>query len=253
MTYFQFLLYFLVAPIVVLLLLSRRHLTRYRWLTIGALMAIALIYTTPWDNYLVANEIWWYSPSQVTGLTLGWVPIEEYTFFLLQPLFTGLLLLTLRRFDPPQGPLKWGNRPANRWILALVALWGTSIAVLLFGSTSTTYLGLELSWALPPLILQLAFGGELLLGAFRSAGLALVGSTLYFTLADVVAIEAGIWTIHPSYTLGLNPLPSLVLEEAVFFALTNALVIGGLTLLWHPDSASRWSSLKDHWLGSRRA
>ena len=62
-----------------------------------AAFIIALLYTTPWDNYLVATGVWWYDPALVTGLTLGWVPIEEYTFFILQTLLAGLWLAFLAR------------------------------------------------------------------------------------------------------------------------------------------------------------
>ena len=51
---------------------------------------VAVLYTTPWDNYLVATGVWWYDPHLVAGLVLGWVPIEEYTFFILQTLAMGL-------------------------------------------------------------------------------------------------------------------------------------------------------------------
>ena len=42
--------------------------------------------------HLVATQVWWYDPQLVTGLLIGWVPIEEYLFFILQPLLTGLWL-----------------------------------------------------------------------------------------------------------------------------------------------------------------
>jgi lycopene cyclase domain-containing protein len=61
---------------------------------------IAVVYTTPWDNYLVATGVWWYDPQLVTGLVLGWVPIEEYTFFIVQPILAGLWLLMLMRYLP---------------------------------------------------------------------------------------------------------------------------------------------------------
>lgn len=44
-------------------------------------VVLAVVYTAPWDNYLVATGVWSYNPGLVTGVTLGWVPIEEYTFF----------------------------------------------------------------------------------------------------------------------------------------------------------------------------
>jgi len=108
MTYFGFLLRFLVPPIVILALLAWRDHAQGRrlpqsltgfpaWIVLGAHVVVAVVYTTPWDNYLVANRIWWYDPDLVTGLTLGWVPIEEYTFFVLQTLLTGLWLLFLAR------------------------------------------------------------------------------------------------------------------------------------------------------------
>ena len=103
MTYFGFLVRFLVVPSVVLLLIALWDRRRGRqapaelrafplWAAIAIHMFIALVYTTPWDNYLVATNVWWYDPALVTGITIGWVPIEEYTFFLLQPILAGLWL-----------------------------------------------------------------------------------------------------------------------------------------------------------------
>jgi putative membrane protein len=56
------------------------------------LAIVALLYTTPWDNYLVANHIWTYPPERVWGIRLGWVPLEEYLFFVLQTTLTTLWL-----------------------------------------------------------------------------------------------------------------------------------------------------------------
>ena len=38
-------------------------------------VVIAVLYTTIWDNYLVATRVWWYDPALVTGVTLAYVPI----------------------------------------------------------------------------------------------------------------------------------------------------------------------------------
>ena len=40
---------------------------------LAAHMAIAFVYTTPWDNYLVAREVWGYPPGRVLA-TIGFVP-----------------------------------------------------------------------------------------------------------------------------------------------------------------------------------
>jgi lycopene cyclase domain-containing protein len=125
MTYFGFLFLFLGLPILVLAWLTWRDRRAGRRLgaafsTLPAVpvlllhVLIALVYTTPWDNYLVATGVWWYDPALVTGLTIGWVPIEEYTFFVVQPLFTGLLLLWLARREPV--PSRFRPRPILRWL-----------------------------------------------------------------------------------------------------------------------------------------
>ena len=65
---------------------------------------LAVVYTTPWDNYLVATGVWYYDPQLVSGIVLGWVPIEEYTFFVLQTILTSLVLLFVaRRWHGPRG------------------------------------------------------------------------------------------------------------------------------------------------------
>ena len=52
-------------------------------------------------------------------------------------------------------------------------------------------------------------------------------------VADAIAIHLGIWRISERYTLGpaVGPLP---LEEAVFFLVTNLLVVQGLLLFLYP-------------------
>ena len=93
MTYFAFLALFVGIPIVILLLLTwwdkRRGITMSArfdsfspWWVLFIHIIIAVVYTTPWDNYLVATRVWWYDVNLVTGYVIGWVPIEEYTFFI---------------------------------------------------------------------------------------------------------------------------------------------------------------------------
>lgn len=95
-TYGHFLLVFLCVPIVVLGVILRRHLTGQYVRIVGSLALIAVAYTTPWDNFIVANGVWTYDPARVWGIILGYVPLEEYLFFVLQPALAGLVLLALR-------------------------------------------------------------------------------------------------------------------------------------------------------------
>ena len=95
MTYGQFLLIFLVAPILVLGLVLRRQLTLGYLRVVGIMALVAFAYATPWDNLIVAQGVWTYDPARVAGIILGWVPLEEYLFFLLQPVLAGLVVLAL--------------------------------------------------------------------------------------------------------------------------------------------------------------
>jgi lycopene cyclase domain-containing protein len=205
---------------------------------------IAVIYTTPWDNYLVATRVWWYDPELVTGLTLGWVPIEEYTFFVVQPILGGLWLWFLaRRLTQQVGAESF--RSGLRWQVPLLLLivWGTAVAVLAAGWQPGTYLALELGWALPPIMLQLTFGADILWRYRRIVLLSLVPLTLFLSGADALAIGFGTWTISPEQSLGVLLGGVLPIEEFVFFLLTNILITFGLTLLWAEESHERIQQL----------
>lgn len=98
MTYPLFLLIFLILPIVLLVLLLRGRI-RAPWWRLGVALTVllALLYTTPWDNYLVATRVWSYDPARVWRIVLGYVPLEEYIFFVLQPISVALVALALAK------------------------------------------------------------------------------------------------------------------------------------------------------------
>lgn len=251
MTYFGFLALFVGIPILVLAALAvydhRRGVTLpaavanfAAWPMIGLLVLIAVTWTTPWDNYLVATRVWWYDPALVTGYVIGYVPIEEYTFFVLQPIMTGLwLALLLRRLPLPAAPND--TRPGlRRWAFGGAAmLWLGSIVLLASRWQPGTYLGLELVWALPPIMLQLGFGADILWQYRRHVLLGLGLPTLYLSAADAVAIASGTWTISPAQSLQVYLGGVLPIEEAIFFLLTNTLVTFGLTLALAAASKQR--------------
>jgi len=251
MTYFGFLAIFIGPPLVILGLVTWRM--RYQpfpkrlsafhpFSVVLAHILVALLYTTPWDNYLVATGVWWYEPSLVTGLTLAWVPIEEYTFFIVQTLMTGLWLIWLaRKIEPAHGEI--ASLPGLRWVstLTLCLFWGLSIVILTIGWQPGTYLALILVWALPPIMLQTAFGADILWGYRRMVLPGFIFPTLYLSLADTFAIRSGIWTIDPVQTTGLHFPGGLPVEEFVFFLVTNLLISFGTTLVLARESQARVS------------
>lgn len=251
MTYFGFLALFLAIPLLGLGALTwldwRRGITlpdelrNYpAWIVLLAHIVVAVIYTTPWDNYLVATAVWWYDPDLVTGITLGWVPLEEYTFFVLQTFMVGLWLLFLARRLP------WDHQPIPhayqlRWISTLVLglVWLAAVVILFLGWSAGTYLALTLAWALPPIMLQLAFGADILWRHRRLVLAALLPPLIYLSLADALAITAGTWTISPAQSLNLFLAGHLPIEEFIFFLLTNTLVVFGVILVLARESQSR--------------
>jgi lycopene cyclase domain-containing protein len=254
MSYFGFLLRFLLVPILLLLVIAFRDHRRGRersillrgwstWKAIALHAAVALVYTTPWDNYLVATRVWWYDPALVTGLTLGWVPIEEYTFFILQPVFGGLwLLFLMRRLKVSRDELRPSLR---RWLPLLAGIvWLAASLMLLLDWRPGTYLALELVWALPPIMLQLAFGSDILWRHRRLLFFAIIPSTVYLSTADALAINWGTWTINPAQSLNIFVGGVLPLEELLFFLLTNTLVTFGLVLVWATTSQLRLEAFK---------
>lgn len=235
MTYLTFLLIFLVAPIAVLWL-TRRPLPphidrrRARW-SILLVCVIAFVYTTPWDNYLVYRGVWGYGSERVLG-TIGYVPLEEYAFFLLQPILTGLVLYRALRRQ---------NRPEIRQMVPIrviggvffIAITGIGIACL-FSGDSALYMGLILAWAPPVLSGLWAYAGDLFWALRRPFAFAVIGPTLYLWIADRIALGLGIWHISDTYSFDFDPL-GLPIEEATFFLVTNLLVVQGTLLFLYGD------------------
>ena len=253
MTYFTFLGLFLVLPILILLVrLNHKYELGYlnQYITthkkaigavIGLHIAIALIWTTPWDNYLVATGVWWYDPALVTGVTLGYVPIEEYTFFVLQPILTGLWLVFLfpRLYRSSTLSTDSSSRLRMGVTLILGVFWIIFLGLLLSDFKQFTYLSLELVWALPPIMLQLAFGADILWKQKRLVVFTIVSATVFLSTADLIAIGMGTWTIDPAQSTGILVGNILPIEELIFFLITNVLIVFGITLALAHEGKTR--------------
>jgi len=210
---------------------------------------IALVYTTPWDNYLVATRVWWYHPELVTGIVIGWVPIEEYTFFIVQPILTGLWLLYLMRRVQPASFLEprsvFVDNGRLRFIVTGITavVWVIMVGILVFGWQPGTYLALLFTWALLPIMTQLVFGFDILWYYRKLVLLGIVLPSLYLPFADALAIESGTWTIDPAQSLDIF-IVNLPIEEFIFFLMTNVLLVFGMTLALAAESQPRLQHYK---------
>jgi len=95
---------------------------------------------------------------------------------------------------------------------------------------SFTYLGSELVWAVPVLILQWAVGRTPLWNRRRALMIAVLLPTIYLAAADSVAIANGIWFFHAARITNLR-LDNVPVEEILFFLLTNSMVVQSIILV----------------------
>jgi lycopene cyclase domain-containing protein len=251
-TYLAFHAVFILPPIVALAvwLWPRRELLprRARW-ALPAIALIAFTYTTPWDNYLVARGVWRYGADRVLGV-VGYVPVEEYLFFILQPFLVGLWFLAILIHRSPSN----GAAPAVAFVpaefLALrdsfaaagvrvagAAAWliVAAIGVVALQWEGGTYAGLILAWAAPVLAGLWIYAGGQVWERRRACLLGIAVPTVYLWVADAIAIRLGIWSIDPRLSTDVH-VAGLPVEEATFFLVTTILVIVGLVALLYPPA-----------------
>jgi lycopene cyclase domain-containing protein len=237
MTYLQFHLVFLLPALILAAIpawrVRGRLGTRAGW-ALFAVPPIALAYTTPWDNYLVWKGVWYYGADRVVG-TIGYVPVEEYLFFVLQPLLAGAVLYGLLGRLAAQAPRP--ARPSSprgvRVVGAVPWLVAAAIGALLLGTEHGTYMGLILAWASPVVSLMWLFMGPAFWRLRRATFPAIALVTVYLWIADALAIRWGIWAISDRYTFGVEPL-GLPIEEATFFFVTTVISVFGVMLFLVP-------------------
>lgn len=263
LTYAEFLATFVLVPVVVLLAVGpgiRESRRRPAVVGLGVILALALSYTTPWDNYLISQGVWRYAEGTVL-FRIGHMPFEEYSFIVLQSVLTALWLYRkpLPDVEPgaarsPAGPVGSAearpdggrlrarytlpglrNYPGPRARVVGTLFWGgvTLAGIALFlGPEATLYIGAILAWAAPGIAIQWATGGGYLWRVRRRLSLSILVPTLYLCLIDRLAVEWGLWQFSAAKVTGWTVL-GLPVEEATFFLLTNALVVHGL-ILFHP-------------------
>lgn len=256
MTYFGFLLRFLIIPILVLFAITywdnKNNRPAYGfnngravWIGIAIHVILAVVYTTPWDNYLVATGVWYYSPDLVTGIVFGYVPIEEYTFFVLETILSGLWWWFLaRRISKPDKNFRSSTKARIVSFGILIFAWVIFTALFFSKSQPLTYLSITLFWALPAIFPQLLFGADILWHHRKLVFLSVFIPAIYLSLIDIIALRATTWLISPQQTTGILFFGILPLEEVVFFFITNILIGFGMTLLLANESQNRFQKIK---------
>ncbi|KAI0522276.1 hypothetical protein F5B22DRAFT_468665 [Xylaria bambusicola] len=219
----------------VLTIILKPLLHRFDVLKTLALILIAFFSTLPWDSYLIRNSIWTYPPDAIIGPRLFAIPIEELFFFVIQTYITALFYILLNKSvlhaqfltnHEVSSPAARRLRTCGQLLLSAAILIG---GILVSKGGEGTYLGLILIWACPFLLLTWTQSGYFLL-KLPSICIALpIGlPTIYLWLVDELALGRGTWAIESGTKLGWCLWGNLEIEEAVFFLVTNTMVVFGL-------------------------
>jgi lycopene cyclase domain-containing protein len=179
---------------------------------------------------------------------IGYVPIEEYTFFVLETILSGLWWWFLAR-RISLSPIPSSGFTSNKLFIYLstsflALIWLLFTYLFFFGETKWTYLSIILFWALPPIFIQLLFGADILWHYRRLAFWSIFVPGLYLSLMDISALKETTWSISPSQTTGILFFGILPLEEVLFFFITNVLITFGITLLLAHVSQERLAEIK---------
>ncbi|KAK4495095.1 hypothetical protein PRZ48_013422 [Zasmidium cellare] len=226
-----------IPPAVLLSLVYFPLCTRLDLYKIVFLITIAVVSTIPWDSYLIRNNIWSYPPNVIVGPTLFSIPLEEVFFFVIQTYNTTLLYLLVSKPVLKEAYLvkegtgtqgqKWRYIKMGGQLAVALALKKAIDFVKSEGER--TYLGLILVWALPFVLLLWSLAYQLILRLPPACTvLPIALPTVYLWVVDTLALKRGTWVIEAGTKTGLTLWPGLEIEEALFFLLTNVLIVFGL-------------------------
>ncbi|KAF2274459.1 Lycopene beta-cyclase [Westerdykella ornata] len=230
-----------IPPAVALTLLYRPLLTKMDIYKLGFLISVAVISTLPWDSYLIRKNIWSYPSHVIVGQTFFKIPVEEIFFFIVQtyntslfylilskPTYQPVLLTAVRGDGHPNGVLnpEWRNyRVAGQLVLVGIIGWGWCMVL---SAGRATYAGLIIIWAVPFLVFLWTLAYQFIISLPLSNTLApIMLPTVYLWMVDTLALQRGTWVINPGTKMGVHLWDGLEIEEALFFLLTNVVIVFG--------------------------
>jgi len=117
MTYLGYHLVFNLPVFLLLWWLTRRRLRAAHWKWIGVVAFIAFVFTTPWDNWAVAQGMWDFDWERVIAVEISafgslWrLPLEEYAFFVIMTV--NVCLLAVLMLPAPPAGAEDGRNPTS--------------------------------------------------------------------------------------------------------------------------------------------
>ena len=184
------------------------------------LSCIAITYTTPWDNLLVYMSGWSYVEGRVFQV-LGYVPVEEYAFFLIET------FIVCGTFTLMAGDTEFRSVPRSLPRCSIL-VGGLSVTVIgWWMSTYRFYLGSIFVWCAPPITFQLWYRVEVVLKHKWLVMRCALVTTLYLCIIDHWGMKHGTWTIEDTF---FDVYPGLPVEEMLFFVVTSIMCCQGFLM-----------------------
>lgn len=224
-----------IPPAVILSILYRPFFSKLDLYRLAFLITVAVTATIPWDDYLIRQRIWTYPSNVILGPKLLSIPAEEVFFFFIQTYNTTLLYFILGRTsfyprylvgDSPEKPENLVPKIVGQIIIGFLTATGF---VLTNKGGEGTYLGLILAWAGPFCLMLWTFAHQFLAGLpFINTLVPIAVPTLYLWVVDTLALQRGTWSIESGTKIGVHLWNGFDIEEALFFLLTNTMIVFGL-------------------------
>lgn len=227
LTYIDFHLKYTFPVIAVLSLIARPFINRSEVFKISFISIIAFLYTTPWDNYVIYCDTWKYSSDRVVAV-IGYAPIEEYMFFIIQTVLTSLWALLCVRWSTPCLNFNYDKRSYQliRWvpitIFTMAMIVGYKLAI---PGQGTFYIGCILCWVFPAIIFMWYGGGNFFVKKIIPSTFAIVVPSLYLSWIDQLALKESVWHINEKTSLNIFVVEDLPIEEAFFFFIVNFIIV----------------------------
>jgi len=240
MSYFRFHLLFNLPPLVLLTVLNAQSTwTRGEMLAFGWVLVAVMVFTTPWDNFAAKWGIWGF-PREKYSLRLGYLPVEEYAFFVLQSVNVMLTVRALFHFCPDW--LTGQETGVDTWTLLCLGVSIIPWVVIAWQLRSLrkkqgprVNYAIHLVWFLPVVYAQWILAPPLFLGHSGLLSLVMAIFGIYYSLADFIAVRGGTWFFDEKQITGFKIAGILPWEEVAFFYLTTLLVAQSYLLLLPAD------------------
>ena len=205
----------------------------------GLVLLAVMIFTSPWDNLAAKWGIWGF-PRAKYSVRIGYLPVEEYAFFLLQSANVMLAVRACFHFVPD-----WQTgQETGLGIITLICL-AASVIPWIFIAINLRRLrrkagprvnyAVHLAWFLPVIYTQWVLAPFLFFEHLSLLLLTTVAFGVYYTLADLAAVRAGTWFFDEKQITGVKLGGVLPWEEIAFFFLTSLLVAQSYLLLLPSD------------------